>query len=354
MMGSFAKLLAGLSLALRQPLYSYCDVETTHGDALVTKQGDYVSMLRVDGMRRMANRDDIRRIAMAQRIDLSGSLETKGHAIVGFFASDPALSAVEIDRLNMDSCRRVARELNLDLDDILNERARLWPKIMRWEGAYYVLWTRKGVLTKEERKQSKEEQNALAKEWSRVGDSQRFYLRSEIMAARHAAFVDRVLASLRNHDVAATELDAHAALKIARESLYRETAGSAWKPTLVGDRVMPRLPDEDTDKPHPAGLIWPSIREQVFSADAVTRGGQRVADRRLRVRQRRHGHWARRSSAFRRNGRRFGTGSYPVAGRDRDRGRWQDGDGLQGGRGLVARHVPVKPGSASRLCGASP
>jgi intracellular multiplication protein IcmB len=36
MVGSFAKLLAGLSLMLRQPLYSYCDVETTHGDALVT------------------------------------------------------------------------------------------------------------------------------------------------------------------------------------------------------------------------------------------------------------------------------------------------------------------------------
>ena len=276
MMGTVAKLLAGLSLALRQPLYSYCDVETTHGDALVTKQGDYVSMLRVDGMRRMATRDDIKRIALAQRVDLSGSLEAKGHAIVGFFASDPELSGVEIDRLNMNSCRRVARELNLDLDDILNERARLWPKIMRWEGAFYVLWTRKGVLTKEERKQAKEEQNALAKEWSRVGDSQRFYLRSDIMAARHNAFVQRVLASLRNHDVAATELDAHAALKISRESLYRETAGSGWKPTLIGDRVMPRLPDEDTDKPHPGGLVWPSIREQLFCGDAIGLGGQRV------------------------------------------------------------------------------
>jgi intracellular multiplication protein IcmB len=275
MIGSFAKLLAGLSLMLRQPLYSYCDVETTHGDALVTKHSDYVSLIRVDGMRRMATREDVARIAMAQRVDLSGSLEGRGHAIVGWFASDPELSAVEIDRLNLDSCRAVARELNIDLSDILDERARLWPKIMRWEAAYYVLWTRKAVLTKEERKQMKEEQDALARELPRVGDTQRFYLRSEIMAARHAAFVGRVVASLRNADVASVELDAHAALKVIRESIYRETAGSPWRPILIGNRVMPRCP-EDGEKPQPEHMLWPSIRSQVFYADAVTQGGQRV------------------------------------------------------------------------------
>ena len=88
MTGLLSKLLAGLSLMLRQPLYSYCDVETTHGDALVTKHSDYVSLIRVDGMRRMATRDDVARIAMAQRVDLSASLEGRGHAIVGWFASD--------------------------------------------------------------------------------------------------------------------------------------------------------------------------------------------------------------------------------------------------------------------------
>ena len=72
MIGTLSKMLAALSLMLRQPLYSYCDVETTHGDALVTKHGDYVSILRVDGMRRMATRQDVARIATAQRVDLTG------------------------------------------------------------------------------------------------------------------------------------------------------------------------------------------------------------------------------------------------------------------------------------------
>ncbi len=65
MISTFAKMLAGLSLTLRQPLYSYCDVETTHGDALVTKHSDYVSIIRVDGMRKMATRQDVARMAAA-------------------------------------------------------------------------------------------------------------------------------------------------------------------------------------------------------------------------------------------------------------------------------------------------
>ena len=270
------KLLAGVSLMLRQPLDSFCDVETTHGDALVTKRSDYITFLRIDGLRRQPTRAEIERIADAQRLDLSGTLENPGHAIVGFYISDPDLASVEIERINMQGCRGVARELGLDLTDILAERASRWPKLMRWEAAYYVLWTRRGVLTKEERKQMKEEQAALALECPLVGNSQRFYLRSDVMAARHNSFVARVEASLHGQGIASTELNAHDALKVIRETLYRETAGSPWKATLQGNRVMPRMPEDDVTKATPEGRLWPSIRSQLFHADAETIGGQRV------------------------------------------------------------------------------
>jgi intracellular multiplication protein IcmB len=121
-----SSLLASLSLALKQPLVGYCDVETTHGDALVTKQGDYCTFVRIGGMKRMATRDDIARLANGLRLDLSGALEAKGHAIVGWYLSDPDVAAREIERINMESCRRVGREVGLDLTDILDERLRLW------------------------------------------------------------------------------------------------------------------------------------------------------------------------------------------------------------------------------------
>ena len=67
MLSAVSSLLASLSLALKQPLAGYCDVETTHGDALVTKQEDYCTFIRIGGMKRMATRDDITRLANALR-----------------------------------------------------------------------------------------------------------------------------------------------------------------------------------------------------------------------------------------------------------------------------------------------
>jgi intracellular multiplication protein IcmB len=275
MFSGIASALASLSLALKQPLTAYCDLETTHDDALITKGGHYCTWLRVDGMQRMAERKDYDAITEAMRLDLSGALENKGHAIVGWYISDPDAALVEIERVNLASCRAIAREVGLDLHDILNERAILWPKLMRWEAAYFQVWTRTSVLTKEERKQLKAEYAANARQGGGVTGTQRFYLRSEVMAARHTAFVSRVQSTLRAHDVAVSVLEPHDALRVAREAMYREMSGSDWVPSLPGDKVMARCP-EDGARPDAGCLLWPPIRDQVFYADAVTRGGQRV------------------------------------------------------------------------------
>jgi intracellular multiplication protein IcmB len=201
MFSMLARAFASLSLAFKQPLESFCDLETSHGDALVTKGGNYATWIRVDGMQRTGDRSDFSRVTEAMRLELSGALEARGHAIAGWYISDPDAALREIEHLNLNSCRAVARETGLNLNDILDERARLWPKIMRWEACYFIVWTRTSVLTKEERKQMKEEYAATARQAGPVGDSQRFYLRSEIMAARHAAFSSRVLSALRAHDI---------------------------------------------------------------------------------------------------------------------------------------------------------
>jgi intracellular multiplication protein IcmB len=276
MLTLLGRALANLSLMLRQPLEAFCEIETAHGDALVTKRGDYVTFLRVDGMRRLATRDDVERIATAMRVDISGALEGRGHAIVGWYISDPEAAAVEIDRLSMAACREMARQIGLDLADILAERMALWPKLMRWEGAYFILWTRRGILTKEERKQMVEEQAALAKECGKVGAAQRIWCRSDVMKGRHDGFVSRVGASLKAHGIGFGELGAHEALIAIREAMYRETAGSKWRPSLPGDPVMPLLPEDEETNPTREGLLWPSIASQMFHQDVVAQGGQRV------------------------------------------------------------------------------
>ncbi|MBN8902786.1 MAG: ATP-binding protein, partial [Rhodospirillales bacterium] len=201
MFSAVANGLASLSLALKQPLPSFCDLETSHGDALVTKGGDYLTWVQVGGMQRMAERQDYNGMTEAMRLDLSGALEDRGHAIVGWYISDPDAAQVEIERVNLTSCRNIASALGLDLRGILGERAALWPKVMRWEAAHFILWTRTSALTKEERRQLKLEYAENARQTGALGNTQRLYLRSEVMSARHAAFVSRVVSALRAHDV---------------------------------------------------------------------------------------------------------------------------------------------------------
>ncbi|PYD74345.1 secretion protein, partial [Novacetimonas pomaceti] len=225
--GILSSLLAGISLGLRQPLASFCDVESTHGDHLITKRGEYVSVLRINGLRRMCTRQEVEALAEQQRIELQGLLEERGHAIVGWYISDPERSGIEIDRLSLNGCRSIARQIGADLSDVIEERRRRWPNVMRWEATCYVLWTRPSVLTREDRKQVAEERRTLASQFPRVGNTQRFALRSDIMAARHESFISRVQAALQGFDISCEFLGPHQALQVAREATYRETAGSA-------------------------------------------------------------------------------------------------------------------------------
>ena len=108
MFSAIASFLASVSLSLKQPLTAYCDLETTHDDALITKGGHYCTWLRVDGMQRMAERADYEAITEAMRLDLSGALETKGHAIVGWYISDPDAASGR-DRARQPQCLPVDR-----------------------------------------------------------------------------------------------------------------------------------------------------------------------------------------------------------------------------------------------------
>ena len=58
MFAMLAKAFASVSLALKQPLPSFCDLETTDDGTLVGKRGERVTFVRVLGLRRMTLRAD--------------------------------------------------------------------------------------------------------------------------------------------------------------------------------------------------------------------------------------------------------------------------------------------------------
>jgi len=153
---------------------------------LVGKRGERVTFVRVMGLRRMTLRSDVEAIAEGLRIDLSGSLEHPGHAIQAWYACDPDRSGADIER-HLSGSRAIAREIGLDLSDFFLERTRLWPRIMRWEACYLVLWSKTSLLNREEKKQSAAAMRQLSDGASAIGDAQSPFREDEILSARHAA-----------------------------------------------------------------------------------------------------------------------------------------------------------------------
>ena len=59
MIGRVQRWMAGLALMLRQPIGSFCELETADGAALVSDRGDYRTDVQVLGMRRMQTEAEI-------------------------------------------------------------------------------------------------------------------------------------------------------------------------------------------------------------------------------------------------------------------------------------------------------
>jgi intracellular multiplication protein IcmB len=275
---SVAKLAAKISFLMPPPLYSFCDLETTDGRSLITREGDYVSLVRIHGRTRMTGAATTETIVEALRVELQGALEAKGQGIQCWYACDPTQTGATLEGL-LAGPRAVAREMGMSFEDIFAERAEIWSKVMRWEDCYLVLWTRRAMLSREEASQAAAERDAAAKNMPKIGTTglkaQNIFLASEILGVKHTAFVSRVIAAFANQHIILEEIEPRAALILMREALYPETRDSNWTPSLPGDPLPIRMPDlgETVAADH---VLWPNLPSQIFRDDAETLGSRAV------------------------------------------------------------------------------
>ena len=261
--------LADIQISLlKQPITSFCDINTAGDDCLLTHTGDAATIVRILGVRRTLTEADINRAADGLRLELSGAFDQPGHALQFWFGVDPGLSSTEIRRV-LRAPRGTAEHLGLDLTDIFAERERRLPTMMRWEAACVVLWTkRRAALTRLENSLADGQINAARQAMPDMGDAQQPFLATDVVVGRHRAFVDRVLGALRNQQITHEEISPREMLRVSREVLLPETSGTEWTPSLPGDPVMPRLTDEG--QPETAeGLLWPSLPEQICTEGAT-------------------------------------------------------------------------------------
>lgn len=263
MLGFLDEALASILLTLRQPIESFIQLETADDDmTLVAGDGSMLTFINILGSRQIIGDSEYRWIIDQATTKLGSRFDRVGYAMQVYFARDPALVGRDIDRV-MRGNRNAAHAMELDLEDLLNERRRHLARFLAHEDIYMVLWTRPSAINKSELSRSLRER--AKQKWVVASDAQYPMAALDPMRIRHKAFVSAVLAALEEVAIKARSVSAHDALKAVRASLYPSMTHDNWRANLPGDPMIPRAPTRKTDL---SDILWPSLKRQLCTGDA--------------------------------------------------------------------------------------
>lgn len=256
--------LAAALSTLHQPIESFIQLETADDKVtLVSSDGSLISFVKLFGSRQIIGDQEYKSIVEQATMKLGSRFDRPGYAMQIYFMRDPSLATQDIDRV-MRSNRSAARAMELDLDDLLNERRRNLARYMAHEDIYIVLWTRPSVLTKTDLDNAIKERGK--KKWIDAKNSQNPMQALDALRTRHKSYVASMIASLEEISLKSELITTHQALAAVRSSLYPQIGNDEWRANLPGDPLMPRLPQSTKDA---SDLLWPPIRQQICSGDAT-------------------------------------------------------------------------------------
>ena len=268
-MNFLAKLISPFQKAMRQSVSSFIQLETADNETtIVSTDGSLVSYVKVEGSRQIIGEEEYRHIVHSATIKIGSRFDRQGHALQVYFVRDPNRIRKVLEDL-VKPCRTSAVNIGLEIDDLFAERVNHLERFMTHEEAYFVLWTRPAVLTKNEVERAGKEIREGAQNWVNAGFAQYPFAALEPLRTRHKSFVGAIVSGLDELGISADLMEVHDALNAVRRNLFPDHANEKWRACLPGDPIPPRAPMSRVDM---SDLLWPNLANQITAADAKTVG----------------------------------------------------------------------------------
>jgi len=279
---SIDSFIAWLNASLHQTMDSYCDIETADSPTvLVTHDGSLMSIIRIDGVTTLLGPAESARLHEGLTLALQSTMSRPGHAFQVLFNYDREKVVDEISEI-FAPARETGKRLQLDLDDLFQERIDYISQYCGSESVFVVIWTRPMVLSKEQLDAA----NKSKLDFIRENKVPPFRRTQNILAAipdlrdAHDAFTRSLMNDFMSLNIRAILLDVHTAIYEMRMTVDAEFTARSWKPVLPGDKIpvkeYQRISGEYSD------LLWPSLSKQILPRDAenidmrTTRIGDRI------------------------------------------------------------------------------
>ena len=275
-------LAAGWTLR-RKPLESLLLPEAAAGEGLLAcRDGSLVSLFRLDGARSMTGAEELARFVELACRRLNSRLADTGHALHMMLERAPDEAGPEIAR----SCARAGRQakrLGLDLEDVLDERARFLGTLLAAETMVLACWTRPACLTVPEARRGRKRLRRWLRDWlPQPGESQCPHAVLDGMAARHLALMDALGALFDESGLEAERLGDEAALRTMRSLVNGpDSTAPDWRPVTAGnDEGTPCSTPARATEPPELGAFPPPLAPQILVREPVRAGnGIRIGNR---------------------------------------------------------------------------
>lgn len=262
--------LSWFSTEIKQSVESYCDLETADDPhTLVARDGSLVSVVRIYGVTKLIGQEEFDAIHQGLTQSLQTSFKRPGHVLQVYFTYDRESVKTEIEDI-LSPALATTKRLNLDLDDLFNERVNYISKYCAREELYFVIWTRPYSLTAEQQKRAAKDKLNFIRDHKIKPFKNGQNLISAIPDLResHASFVRSVVTDLNALNVYSGLLEVHDAVHGMRYGIDPDFTAKDWQPVLPGDKIPIR--ELSSSAGELSGLMYPRLSRQIFPRDAMT------------------------------------------------------------------------------------
>ncbi len=264
--GAIDSFIGWLNQSLGQTVKSYCDLETAESRyALVGTDGALVSVIRVNGSTKLVGPEEYHKILEHVHGALKSGLTQPGYNIQIYFEYDQDRSGSQMQGILKPS-KNTAERLELQLDDLFEERQTLLQEVCHFEQCYLVIWTLPEVMSREQAKIAHEEKKAALSsvKYPAMPYSQNMIVTIPQMREAHHAFTNTVLNEIAIAGLHCQLLDVYESLNRMRASVDYLATSSDWQAFLPGDALTMRMNINDDI----SSIFYPPLSEQLFPRDA--------------------------------------------------------------------------------------
>lgn len=258
---------AWLSTALKQTTQSYVQLETADDKkVLVMADGTLLTVMKIEGITELAGVDEFDRLVEGLNNAFQTAMGRSGHALQVYFNHDKQ-NIKKVIRDNFAAATATANRLQLNLDDLFEERVDFLSRYCAEETVYFVLFTRPISLSSEQLKIAQKNKIKTLKELKAppFQYAQTYYAAIPELRDTHDAFVRSIENDLKILKLYATTLSVHDAVHAIRMTADPDFTGEAWRATLPGDKLPVR--EVNRFEGDISDVMWPPLAKQIIPRD---------------------------------------------------------------------------------------